>query len=84
MLLSFLVSILIIMAVDYLISFVFVLTGLPYYAATIVSALIIAFIFTYLSYRRHPNGVFKNPAFHRSFATRFVILMIISFIFNYL
>lgn len=84
MLLSFIVSLLIIVAVDYLISFVFFLTGLPYYLATIVSTLLIAFIFTYLSYRRHPHGVWKNPAFHRSFATRFVIFMIINIILVYL
>ena len=84
MLFSFIISMLIIMVVDYVISFAFALTGLPFYAATIVSTLIIAFIFSYLSYRNHPNGIFRNPKFHRDFAIRFVIFMIINIIFMFL
>ena len=84
MFLSFIISMLIIMVVDYVITIAFAMIGLPLYLATIVSTLLIAFIFSYISYRRRPGGIFRNPRFHRDFAIRFVVFMIINIIFVYL
>lgn len=81
MITSFIISMIIIMAVDYIITIAFAISGIPLYFATILSTLIIAFIFSYMSYRRHPDGVFRNPLFHRDLAIRFVIFMVINIVF---
>jgi len=48
----------------------------------IVSVVIVNFIFAYRAFKNHPNGILKNPDFHRFFFRNLVINLVFILLLN--
>ncbi len=79
---GFLGTLLLFILVDLAITFLLRLLGVPYFVIDIVVAFVMAFLFAYLRRERTSVPFYKNLSFHRNFATIFIVLLAISYIFG--
>lgn len=84
MILTFLLSLMIAMTINYIVTITLGALGVAWYIIIIASSLIISIFFGWLSFRRHPYGVLKNPAFHKYIAINFVLLLLLNYLFNFI
>ncbi|HMM01231.1 MAG TPA: hypothetical protein PKC96_07935 [Bacilli bacterium] len=84
MIVSFLISLAIVIGINAVVTIIMGLVGAPLYIVLIASSLAIAFFFAMINFRHAPGGRLKNPAFHRYFVTNFIFLLVINYIFNFL
>ncbi len=76
-------SLLICLAINFIISFVLSGFGVDLYIIDIVTSFVLALVFSIMNFRKDPDGIFKNPRFHKSFAILFVILLAVTFLLGY-
>lgn len=85
MLLGLIISFAICIAINFAVVILLSLAGIQNAAIiSIVSCLAISLFFAIYTFRKDPRGRIRNPDFHKYFATNFVIILIITYLFNYL
>ena len=81
---GFLTSLLICLGISFGLSFLLSGFGVQMYIIDIITSFVLALVFSIINFRRDPNGMLRNPRFHKSFATLFIILLTVTFILGYL
>lgn len=81
---GFFTTLLLFILIDMAVTFVLRLLGVPFFVIDISVAFIMAFIFALLRHDRRLGPFYRNPMFHRHFATLFIIMLAISYIMGYL
>lgn len=87
MLFSLIFSLMIIMGIQFLVTFVLQLFGVDYYIIMIAVDFAVAFFFTFRNFKQlgrpATKDIFKNPLFHRNLVITFVVLLTFSYLFNF-
>lgn len=78
---SFIIVFIVILVLQYALSYLFSMMGLNYYISDTLINLVLAFIFSIWNYRGLNKETLKNPYFHRSVAIYFVIFMLFSLLY---
>jgi hypothetical protein len=85
MFIGILISFAVCIAINFAVIILLSLAGVQNAAIiSIVSCLSISLFFAIYSFRKDPRGRLRNPDFHKYFATNFVIILLITYLFNYL
>jgi hypothetical protein len=77
-------SLLICLVIQLVVSLVLSAMGVAVYIIDIATSFALALFFSILTYRRDPQGIWKNPRFHKSFVTLFIVLLAATFVMGYL
>ena len=77
-------SLLICLAINFAVSFILSSLGVQIYIIDIVTNFVLALVFSIINFRKDPEGILRNPRFHKSFAILFIVLLAVTFILGYL
>ncbi len=77
-------SLLICLAINFGVSILLSSLGVQIYIIDIVTNFVLALVFSIINFRKDPEGMLRNPRFHKSFATLFIVLLAVTFILGYL
>lgn len=78
---SFILSFILIIGIQFVLSYLFTKMGFNYYLTDTLINLVLSFLFSYIRFRNLRLEAFKNVYFHKSVASYFVVLMLISVLF---
>lgn len=81
MIVGFLIWMVVMLGIQFILTFVLTQLGFGYMQIQIVINLVLGFLFAYVSYRGNRRVFYKDPTFHARFAGYFAVLMLISVIF---
>ena len=77
---AYFILLVVVIGVQFLLQMLLGSLGLPLITIELIVNLVIAFIFSFINYRGYKKEAFKDPSFHKSVLSYFLVFTLISLI----